>query len=112
MFSAHQILGWKSIVNEFEFETIDFNLKPNALKFEEGSQSILGILTLGASLKLLNKIGIQNVQDEIQRLGDLIIKLADERGFRLNTPSDKESRGGAIVFSGEFEPGCNYGKTG
>ncbi len=106
------ILGWKSIVNEFEFETIDFNLKPNALKFEEGSQSILGILTLGASLKLLNKIGIQNVQDEIQRLGDLIIKLAAERGFQLNTPSDKESRGGFFVFSGEFDPDVVKEKLG
>ena len=97
------LLGWKSIVNEFEYETVDFNLKPNALKFEEGSLPIANILALGASLKLLNKIGIQNVQNEIQRLGDLIIKLATERGFQLNTPIEKESRGGAIVISGNFD---------
>jgi selenocysteine lyase/cysteine desulfurase len=107
-----QLIGWKSIVNEFEYETVDFNLKPNAHKFEEGSLSILSILALGASLKLLNKIGIQNVQDEIQRLGGLIIKLAAERGFQLHTPLDKESRGGAIVFSGEFDPDVVKEKLG
>jgi len=98
------ILGWKSIINEFEFETIDFDLKPNALKFEEGSQSLLGILTLGASLKFLLKLGINNVQNEIQRLGEVIIGLAKDRGFQINSPLDKELRGGAIVFSGDFNP--------
>lgn len=98
------VLGWKSIINEFEFEKIDFNLKPNALKFEEGSQCALGILTLGASLKLLREFGIQNVQNEIQRLGELIIKLATERGFELSCPANKDSRGGAVVFKGSFDP--------
>ncbi len=99
------VLGWKSIINEFEFETIDFNLKPNALKFEEGSQCALGIITLGASLKLLRDFGINNVKDEIQRLGELIIDLATERGFELSCPAHKDSRGGAIVFKGNFDPG-------
>ena len=52
------------------------------------------------------------MQEEIQRLGDLIIKLAAERGFQLNTPLDKESRGGAIVFSGEFDPDVVKEKLG
>lgn len=99
------VLGWKSIINEFEFETIDFNLKPNALRFEEGSQCALGILTLGASLRLLKEHGIQNVQNEIQRLGDLIIRHAEERGFKLSCPADKGSRGGAVVFKGDFDAG-------
>ena len=98
------LLGWKSIINEFEYETVDFNIKPNALKFEEGSLPILNILALGASLKLLNKIGINNVRKEIQRLGDLVIKLATESGFQLNSPLNRESRGGAVVFSGDFDP--------
>jgi selenocysteine lyase/cysteine desulfurase len=98
------LLGWKSIVNEFEYEKIDFSLKTNALKFEEGSLSILGIMALGASLQLLQNIGIDNVKNEIQRLGDLIINMAKQRGFTVRTPADKELRGGAVSFRGDFDP--------
>ncbi|MGI9535288.1 MAG: aminotransferase class V-fold PLP-dependent enzyme [Thermodesulfobacteriota bacterium] len=98
------LLGWKTIVNEFDYEIIDLTIKPNALKFEEGSLSVAGILALGASLELLMDTGIENVMDEIQRLGGLIIDEARNRGFKLITPEDKSKRGGAICFSGPFDP--------
>ncbi|MGI9554313.1 MAG: aminotransferase class V-fold PLP-dependent enzyme [Thermodesulfobacteriota bacterium] len=98
------LLGWKTIVNEFDYEIIDLTIKPNALKFEEGSLPVAGIAALGASLELLMDVGIENVRDEIHRLGGLIIDEAKNRGFHLTTPEDKSKRGGAICFSGPFDP--------
>ena len=98
------LVGWKTVVNEYEYEKIDFSIKPNALKFEEGSLSVVGILALGGSLELLMDVGIENVRDEIHRLGELIIDNVKGRGFHLVTPENKSKRGGAISFSGPFDP--------
>ncbi len=98
------LLGWKSIVNDGEYETIDFELKPNALKFEEASFNVLGIFALGASVEMLLEIGIERVCSRIQNLGDIIIEQADKRGFTIKTPKNKNERAGIISFSGNFDP--------
>ncbi len=98
------LVGWKSVINEYEYENIDLSLKPSALKFEEGSLPAVGILALGASLELLMEVGINNISNEIYRLGDLIIEEARSRKFHLITPQDRNKRGGAISFSGSFDP--------
>lgn len=97
------LVGWKSIVNEGEYEKINFSLKGNALKFEEGSINVMGVLALGASLELLLEVGVENIKQEVQRLGDEIIKGALDRDFFVKTPKDKNKRGGIIVFSGNFD---------
>ena len=98
------LLGWKSIVNDGEYESIDFSLKPNAIKFEEASFNVLGIFALGASIDLLLELGIENVCERIQYLGDIIIDEASKRGFKVNTPVSKKERAGIISFCGNFEP--------
>jgi len=98
------LLGWKSIVNEGEYEKINLDLKPNALKFEEGSLNVLGIFALGAGLDLLLEIGIEKVCNRIQYLGDLIIDEVKKRNFILKTPVSKNERAGIISFLGNFDP--------
>lgn len=97
------LLGWKSIVNEGEYEKINLDLKPNALKFEEGSLNVLGIFALGAGLDLLLEIGIEKVCNRIQYLGDLIIDEVKKRNFILKTPVCKNERAGIISFYGSFD---------
>ena len=97
------LLGWKSIVNEGEYEKINLDLKPNALKFEEGSLNVLGIYALGAGLDLLLEIGIEKICNRIQYLGDLIIDEVKKRIFILKTPVCKNERAGIISFYGSFD---------
>jgi len=97
------LLGWKSIINEGDYEKINLDLKPNALKFEEGSLNVLGIFALGAGLDLLLEIGIEKVCNRIQYLGDLIIDEAKKRNFLLKTPVSKNERAGIISFYGSFD---------
>lgn len=98
------LLGWKSVVNDHNFESFDFKLKDNALRFEEGSFNTVGIYGLGAAVDLLLEIGVDNIQERVQDLGDLIISEAEKRGFTLKTPKDRSERGGIISFSGNFDP--------
>jgi selenocysteine lyase/cysteine desulfurase len=98
------LVGWKSVVHEAEFERIELTLKEDALRFEEGSYNVMGIIALGAALDLLFEAGMDRVHSRILDLGDLVIGEADRRGFEVRTPRDREKRGGIVSFAGPFDP--------
>jgi selenocysteine lyase/cysteine desulfurase len=98
------LVGWKSVQNEFEFDRPELLLKTNALRFEEGSMNLIGIVGLGAAVDLLFEVGIEHVEQRVLDLGDLIIQEGLKRGYRVLTPSARHERGGNITFSGDFDP--------
>ena len=101
---APPLVGWKSVKNEFAFDQPDFQLKNDVLRFEEGSQNLMGILGLGAAVDLLLEIGIEHIQEHVLGLGDGIIKESETRGFMLLSPKERDSRGGSVTFTGYFHP--------
>lgn len=98
------LVGWKCVQKDLDFDHPDFCFKNDALKFEEGSMNMLGIIGLGAAVDLLLEAGIDKIQEQVQGLGDLIIKEAEARGFTVLTPKSRNERGGNITFKGNFDP--------
>ena len=98
------LIGWKSIINESDYDHVDFRLKTNALRFEEGSLNVMGIYALGAAIDLLLDVRIDRIQARVIQLGDLIIREAEKRDFQVRTPKSKEERGGIISIIGNFDP--------
>ena len=41
------VVGWKSVRNEFAFEKPELQFKADALRFEEGSMNMMGVIGLG-----------------------------------------------------------------
>jgi len=97
------LIGWKSVQNELDFDNPAFRLKSDAMRFEEGSMNLMGILGLGAAIDLLFEVGIENIEQRVLDLGDLIVHEAEKRGFALLTPKDREERGGNITICGKFD---------
>lgn len=98
------LVGWKSVEREFQFENPDFRLKTTALRFEEGSFNMMGIFGLAAAIELLLSVGIPVIERRVLELGDLIIKLARERAYRIVTPLDRTARAGIVTLAGPFDP--------
>ncbi|MGH7909437.1 MAG: aminotransferase class V-fold PLP-dependent enzyme [Thermodesulfobacteriota bacterium] len=98
------LIGWKSIINESDYDHIDFRLKINALRFEEGSLNVMGTYALGAAIELLIEVGIDRIQARVIELGDLIIREAEKRDFQVRTPKNKKERGGIISIIGNLDP--------
>jgi len=98
------LIGWLSVENGYEFEKIEYNLKTDAGRFEEGTYNVMGIYALGASLGLLLEIGVDNILKRVRGLGDFIIEEAGKRGFDIKTPLDAQERAGIISFAGDFDP--------
>jgi len=98
------LVGWKSVEDDHNFESFNFKLKNNALRFEEGSFNTLGIYGLGAAVDLLLEVGVDKIGKHVRELGDLIIHEAEKRRFTIKTPKSSSERGGIISFSGNFDP--------
>ncbi len=98
------LIGWKSIVNENDYDHIDFRLKTNSLRFEEGSLNVMGIMALGAAVDLLLEVGIDRIRERILDLGDLIVEEAENRGLEIRSPRDRKHRAGINSIIGSFDP--------
>ena len=96
-----ECVGWKSVINEEDFN-IHFVLKSDALRFEPGTMNLSGIFGLGASLELLNEVGITNIYKKVMYLNDLITKQLSQRSLKkkivINSSLRDKERSGIITF--------------
>jgi selenocysteine lyase/cysteine desulfurase len=59
------VVGWKSVKNPLDFDHLHFELRDDASRFEEGTQSFATILGMGAGLALLEEVGIERIASHI-----------------------------------------------
>ena len=98
------LIGWKSVLNENDYDHIDFRFKTNSLKFEEGSLNVMGIMALGAAVDMLLEVGIGRISERILDLGDFIVRQSEERGLGIRSPKDRNQRAGISSIVGNFDP--------
>jgi cysteine desulfurase/selenocysteine lyase len=89
-------VGWHSVVNCWDFATIDFRLRPDAARWEGGSPNTAGITALGASLDLLLNIGIGNVAERIFELTDYLCDRATKIGVEVFSSRQADERSGIV----------------
>jgi len=77
------MVGWNSVVNPLDFNTIDFRLKPHAGRWEGGSYNVPGVTALGASLELLLAAGIDNVYARVMAVTDYLCDRAASAGLEV-----------------------------
>lgn len=69
-------------------------------RFEAGTQMTSQVVGLGAAVKFLNEIGMENIHAHEQELtGYALELLQDIPGVHIYGPTDSTDRGGAIAFS-------------
>ncbi len=76
-------VGAHSVVNPFEYSTIDFRLKPHAGRWEGGSLNVPGISALGASIELLLETGIDAIAGRVLELTDHLCNRATAAGLEI-----------------------------
>ncbi len=68
-------VGWNSVVHAADFSRIELDLKPTAARYEGGSHNMAGFIALGASLRMLLELGVENIAASILDITD---RAADE----------------------------------
>jgi selenocysteine lyase/cysteine desulfurase len=91
-------VGWKSIKNALDFDHLQFDLREDAAKFEEGTPSFINTLGLGAALALLLEVGIPTIANHITNWLTEADQALTRRGL---TPGPEPGRRAGILT---FQP--------
>lgn len=91
-------VGWSNMVNAADFMNYEFDFKPSAQRFEEGSLNTMSIHAFGAALDLLLETGIENIENRVMSLGGSIIEQLNQRGLKVYSSTRPEERSGNITF--------------
>ena len=73
---------------------------PTARRFELGNFNLPAIHALGASLDMIEQVGVQNIQNHCFDLGDHLISQLDDLGVHLVGPRDRQHRAPHIYVIG------------
>jgi selenocysteine lyase/cysteine desulfurase len=91
-------VGWNSVVQGSDFSHIELKLRPNAARYEGGSQNMAGMIGMGASLALLLSLGIANIAAAILDITDHACAKLAKIGARVVSPRDGDERSGIVSF--------------
>src|SRR5450432_4225873 len=97
------IYGWHNVrsPNFVAQEKIEF--RSGAMKYEAGTQNLVGLVGLIATMELALEIGIENIATELLRKRALLMPALQAKGFTvLNADAKTENASGIVSF---FQPG-------
>ena len=90
-------VGAASTVDPWNFLDYNFTPLPTAERFNLGSQNMLGLYGVRASLELIQEAGIENVAERVLMLAGTAIGDLQERGFTLSASTAPAHRSGIVI---------------
>jgi selenocysteine lyase/cysteine desulfurase len=88
-----RVVGWRSVVDNTDFDTYHTELQPGAGRFEEGTPNTAGIFALGAAIDLLLEIGVEAIGRRVLELTDRLVAGLGELGAECLSPRGAEASG-------------------
>lgn len=92
-------VGWNSVVHAMRFDRIEPNWKPSAARFEGGSQNMVGMIGLRASLGMLRRLGIATVAEAVLRYTDDACKRLRRIGAEIVSDRRPGVASGIVTFT-------------
>src|SRR5438552_12453411 len=90
--SLPRSIGWLSVEDPFEMRNDEFRPRHDAAaRVELGCPHFAGIFSLGASLDLINEVGITNIQARVLELNRSLTSRLTENRSRILSPLKDES---------------------
>jgi selenocysteine lyase/cysteine desulfurase len=95
-------VGWNSVVHKYDYSRIELNLRDTAARYEGGSQNMVGLLGLGASLNLLSECGVgpneSAVGERVLEISDFACERLGEAGANVFSDRSIAHRSGIVSF--------------
>src|SRR5437773_4610038 len=90
------MVGWNSVVQGSDYTRIELNIRNEAARYEGGSQNMIGVMGLGASLDLLTSLGVgpqgSPVADHVLAITDYACQRLLNLGAMLLAPRAADHR--------------------
>jgi kynureninase len=91
-----KLTGWFAHENSFQFETGPIRYADPPFRFMNGTTHIPAIEAARPGLKIIKEVGVEKIREKSKRQTARLIELADQQGWKVNTPRNPEQRGGTV----------------
>lgn len=88
--------GWFAHQNSMAFEIGPIRYTDPPYRFMNGTSNIPALEAARPGLRITSEIGVQRIRNKSMRQTARLIELADQHGWRVNSPRDPEKRGGTV----------------
>jgi len=93
-----RLTGWVAHASPFDFSHAPMRYARSVRRFAQGTPSIPALYSAIPGLEIIESVGLEEIASESRRRTDQIILFAKEHGWKLNTPSAQNQRGGSIMI--------------
>ena len=92
------IVGWAGHASPFGFETGAIRYAGGIERFQSGTPNVPGWMAARGGYEIVGEVGVPAIRQRSLSLTRRLIDAAETRGWRLNTPTRDEERGGTVVI--------------
>ncbi len=93
------LTGWMAHQRPFGFEVDDLDFRDDAFRFLNGTPAIPSLYAIQPGIDIIAEVGVENIREKSMRQTALLVDLAEQAGFDLNTPVNPQERGGTVTFN-------------
>jgi kynureninase len=93
-----KLTGWMAHKRPFAFEVDAIDYREDAFKFLNGTPAVASLYAIRPGIDIIAKVGVAAIREKSIRQTQMLIALADEAGFTVNSPREIERRGGTVVL--------------
>jgi kynureninase len=93
-----KVTGWAAHRAPFAFEPGEIDYADNIHRFLHGSPAIPALYAADSGYDLINEVGVDRIRAKSIRQTTRLIELAEEQGWRVNSPLVAFQRGGSVII--------------
>ena len=88
--------GWMAHPKPFQFETGPIRYTTPPYRFMNGTSNVAALYAARPGLRIIREAGAEEIRKKSMRQTAELIRLADARGWPVNTPRNPAQRGGTV----------------
>ena len=92
-----RVTGWMAHQHPFAFDPGPIDFADDAFRFLQGTPNVPGMYAARSGYEIINEVGVDKIRAKSMRQTAMLIELAEEAGFRVNSPHDPVQRGGTVT---------------
>ena len=94
-----KLTGWMAHQRPFAFEVDDIDFRDDAFRFLNGTPAIPSLYANRPGVEIIAQVGVENIREKSLRQTALLIDLAEQAGYAINSPRDPAQRGGTVTVN-------------
>lgn len=88
--------GWFAHQNSMAFETGPIRYTDPPFRFMNGTSNIPALEAARPGLRIITAVGVPRIREKSKKQTARLMEMAGQLGWKVNTPSDPEMRGGTV----------------